>query len=152
MHYSIGQKWKLIQAYGNKRDTSSDGFIYELKQMVFGNVGLIDKNKWCSGYCAVKDPANITQNEWDTIAGMNYFTERKWELMAPDYNESVTPYIPSTRVLKWQDIQSRIHRLWDDIRREKNSKEKARLIDEQAALQFTLRIMDIYTTTGKCVK
>lgn len=151
--YFVGQKWKLIQAFGDKRDTS-DGYIYELKQNELAGAALIDENNVSRcGYHAVKDRNNITQKEWDNIAGMHYTPERKYELMNPDYDEQVAPvYIPPTKVLKVGDIQHRILRLSDNIRREANSKEKARLVDEQAALKFTLRVMDTYTTRGKCVR
>jgi hypothetical protein len=40
-----------------------------------------------------------------------------------------------------RDIESQIIALGRDIEREKNTKEKARLVDEQAALKLTIRVM-----------
>lgn len=46
-----------------------------------------------------------------------------------------------TKVIVVRDIDNRVTSLRHDIDREKNPKEKARLVDEQAALQLTLRVM-----------
>ena len=56
------------------------------------------------------------------------------------------------KVLKVKDIQRLIRELSDSIRKESNKKEVNRLVDMQAALKCTLRIVDIYTTNGKCVR
>ena len=62
------------------------------------------------------------------------------------------PYIRPTKVLRVKDIDSRILELHRLIEKERNSKEKVRLVDEQAALKFTLRVIDAYTTRGQCVR
>lgn len=49
--------------------------------------------------------------------------------------------MPKKTVLFVRDIQSMIYALGQDIEREKNTKEKARLVDEQAALKLTLRLV-----------
>ena len=46
------------------------------------------------------------------------------------------------RYIKVSDIQRAIRELSEDIRREKNSKVKARLLEEQAAYTITLRNMN----------
>ncbi len=62
------------------------------------------------------------------------------------------PYFPPVEVLKVRDIENRIRYLTTAIDKEKNKKEQARLIDEQAALKLTLRLTDAYTVRGKCVR
>jgi hypothetical protein len=47
-------------------------------------------------------------------------------------------------IIKVKDITNRIIQLRQDIEKEKNTKEKARLVDEQAALLMVRRLMPTY--------
>ena len=158
--YYVGQKWKLIKSYGFMTD-HLQGRTYELK-LQNNLVGLYDTKielghiaTTRSGAHKVYDPNNISGKEWARISGCIHYHERIWEEVKEEKQmnpyDTAPLYIRPTRVLKVEDINNKISSLSTLIRKESNSKEKSRMVDEQAALKLVLRLMKEYTTRDKCL-
>lgn len=136
--YFVGQKYKLTNPGAGH---ALAGATYEVTlsedgtRVAMAMVNPRTPAETRAGWRKVKDPHNLTETEWAKITGNDRSPDRKWELMNPATRPE--------RVIRVSDLNRRIQELATEIRQSKNSKDKARLVDEQAALLLVKRNMKI---------